>query len=137
MSDIEAIKERMWSQDYFSQWLGIQIDELSPGKCKAHFTVRKEMLNGHGSIQGGVLFSVADTTFAFACNTQGKVTVALEANINFVAPALEGEVLQIEAQALHQGHKTGVYDVRVTNAQGQLICIFKGTSYTTSKNILD
>lgn len=134
---IPEIWKKMWEKDYFSQWLGIVIEEVAIGYCKANFTIRKEMLNGHGTVQGGVLFSVADAVFAFACNAQGKVTVALEANINFTAPARLGEVLTVEAKVIHQGGKTGVYDVRVLNTQSQLVCVFKGTSYTTSKNILD
>ncbi len=137
MSAVEAVKKKMWDRDYFSQWLGIVLQEVAVGYCKANFTVRKEMLNGHGIVQGGVLFSVADAAFAFACNAQGKLTVALEVGVNFIKPAAEGERLTIEARALHHGRKTGVYDVRVTNEKEELVCLFKGTCYTSSKNILD
>ena len=133
---IEAIKQKMWEHDYFTQWLGLELVEVRIGYCRAHFSIRKEMLNGHGTVQGGVLFSVADAAFAFACNAQGKVTVALEANINFAAPAFIGEQLTIEANVIHQGNKTGVYDVKIFNANQKLVCVFKGTSYTTSKDII-
>src|SRR5690606_37249338 len=98
---IKAIFSKMWDNDYFSQWLGIEVMEVKPAYCKARFTVRKEMLNGHGSIHGGVLFSVADSAFAFACNTQGKVAVALEVGTNFIKSAYEGETLTVVAQSLH------------------------------------
>jgi acyl-CoA thioesterase len=137
VNDIAAIQEKMWNNDHFSQWLGIVLEQVEIGYCKASFRVRKEMLNGHGTVQGGVLFSVADTAFAFACNAQGNLTVALEVGINFIKPAYEGEELLIEAKALHHGYKTGVYDVRITNRTGELICLFKGTSYTSSKKIID
>lgn len=137
MTTVDAVKNKMWEQDYFSQWLGIVLEEVAIGYCRASFVIRKEMLNGHGIVQGGVLFSVADTAFAFACNAQGKLTVALEVGVNFIKPAVAGERLVIEAKVLHHGYKTGVYDVRVLNEKEELVCLFKGTCYTSSKNILD
>lgn len=133
----EAVVDKMWEKDYFSQWLGLEILKIDVGYCKLQFKIRKEMLNGHGTVQGGVLFSAADSAFAFACNAQGKQTVALEVSINFTKPAFEGEWILIEAQSLHHGFKTGVYDVKVYNEKGELISVFKGTCYTSSKNVIE
>lgn len=135
--NIAAIQQKMWENDYFTQWLGIDITHLSIGSCSAKFSIRQEMLNGHGSVHGGVLFSAADSVFAFACNTAGLVTVALDAKINFIAPGYVGQVIYVNAKAIHQGRKTGVYEVRLTDENDKLICLFHGTSYTTNKPILD
>jgi len=135
---IKAIKEKMWENDHFSQWLGVEILELTEdGYCKLQYTVRKEMLNGFSTVQGGVLFSAADTAFAFACNVSGAVTVALDVSISFTKPAFEGDVLTVIAQKMHHGRKTGLYDVKTFNAAGELLCFFKGTCYTTPKSILE
>ncbi len=136
MTREEAIVATMWEKDYFSQWLGLNIEKVAYGYCRLSFKIRKEMLNGHGSVQGGVIFSAADSAFAFACNTQGKVTVALEVSINFTKPGYEGETLWVEAQCLHHGKKTGVYDVKVLNESKELLAVFKGTCYTTSKDVI-
>jgi acyl-CoA thioesterase len=90
------------------------------------------MLNGFSSIHGGVLFSAADSAFAFACNSHGRITVALDVSITFTRPAKQGEVLTVEAKELHLGNTTGVYDIRTTNEAGKLVAIFKGTAYRTA-----
>jgi acyl-CoA thioesterase len=133
----ENVVATMWAKDYFSQWLGLEILKVDIGYCKLQFKIRKEMLNGHGTVQGGVLFSAADSAFAFACNAQGKLTVALEVSINFTKPAFENDLIIIEAQSLHHGYKTGVYDVKVYNEKSELIAVFKGTCYTSSKNVIE
>lgn len=138
MDKVAAIKQKMWENDHFSQWLGLDIQELdATGYCKLQYTVRKDMLNGFGTIQGGALFSAADTAFAFACNVAGDVTVALDVNISFLKPAHEGDVLTVEARKMHQGRKTGLYEVKTFNAKHELISFFKGTCYVTGKSILD
>lgn len=134
---IEAIKHKMWENDHYSQWLGVHIEELNEhGYCKMSYTVRKEMLNGFGSIQGGVLFSAADAAFAFACNVSGDITVALDVSISFLKPALEGEKLVVIAHKIHQGRKTGLYEVKTYNEKGTIISFFKGTCYNTGNSII-
>ena len=91
------------------------------------------MLNGFASIHGGVLFSASDSAFAFACNSHGRMTVALEVSINFTRPAGAGDVLTVVATEVYLGNKTGVYDIRTTNAAGELVALFKGTAYRTSR----
>ncbi|HWB93696.1 MAG TPA: hydroxyphenylacetyl-CoA thioesterase PaaI [Puia sp.] len=130
------ITARMMEQDRFSQWLGLQIDTTSTGYCKLHFHITGDMLNGFGVVHGGVLFSAADSAFAFACNSHGVLTLALDVSISFTRPAHSGDLLIVEAREIHLGNKTGVYDVRVTNTAGELVALFKGTAYRTSKSVI-
>lgn len=94
------------------------------------------MLNGFERIHGGVLFSAADSAFAFACNSHGIITVALDVSITFTHPAKEGDVLHVEAKEIHLGNKTGLYDIKTTNAEGKLVSVFKGTAYRTGKDVI-
>jgi acyl-CoA thioesterase len=123
----------MLNQDRFTEWLGLAIDEIRPGYCKLHFTVRKEMLNGFSNIHGGVIFSASDSAFAFACNSHGRIAVAMDASISFIRPVLLNELLTVEAKELYLGNKTGIYDIRTTNKRNELVAFFKGTAYRTSK----
>jgi acyl-CoA thioesterase len=93
------------------------------------------MLNGFENIHGGVLFSAADSAFAFACNSHGIITVALDVTISFTRPAKCGELLSVEAIEVHLGNKIGIYDIRVTNEKEELVALFKGTAYRTSKEV--
>lgn len=136
MTKIEQIKERMLANDAFSEWLGIVIDDLSEGYCKLHYTVRPEMLNGFGIVHGGAVFSAADSAFAFACNTQGRISVALDVHINFIRAAKAGDILTVEAKELYDGFKTGVYDIITTNEAGEIVSTFRGTAYRTSREVL-
>lgn len=128
----QEVVDIMTARDGFSKWLGLEIDEVRLGYCRLHYTVRGEMLNGFASLHGGVLFSASDSAFAFACNSHGRITVALDVSISFTRPAGEGDVLTVEAQEIYLGNKTGVYDIRTTNAAGELVAVFKGTAYRTS-----
>ena len=130
------VLEIMIKRDQFTKWLGLEIDLVEAGYCKLHFTVKKEMLNGFESIHGGVIFSASDSAFAFACNSHGIITVALDVSITFTRPAKEGDVLFVEAKEIHLGNKTGLYDIRTTNAAGQLVAQFKGTAYRTGKEVI-
>ena len=94
------------------------------------------MLNGFGTVHGGILFSAADSAFAFACNSHGKLSVALDANISFISSVKVGEIVTVEAKEIHLGNKTGFYDVVTTNTTGAIVAVFKGTSYITSRFIL-
>jgi acyl-CoA thioesterase len=129
------VLQRMLQHDKFTEWLGLEVDAIDTGYCKLHYTVKEEMLNGFHSIHGGVLFSAADSAFAFACNSHGMLTVALDVSISFTRAAKPGEILTVEAKELHMGNKTGVYDVRTTNQADELVAWFKGTAYRTSKKI--
>lgn len=134
MSPKEII-DIMTARDEFSRWLGLEIDVIEKGYCKLHYTVKREMLNGFGNIHGGILFSASDSAFAFAGNSHGVITVALDVSITFTHPAKEGEVLHVEAKELHLGNKTGLYDIRTTTPEGKLVAVFKGTAYRTGKAV--
>lgn len=131
----KEIYDILMQGDAFSKWLGLELDEIAPGCCKLHFSVTEDMLNGFGIIHGGVVFSVADSALAFACNTNGMLSVALNAHISFVASAKLHEVLYVEAKEKHRGRKTGFYDIQVTRQDGSLVASFQGTAYQTSKTI--
>ena len=128
-----AIAGLMMRNDRFSQWLGLEVDECTTGYCKLHYRITEDMINGFNTVHGGIIFSAADSAFAFACNSHGILTVALDVSITFTRPARIGDQLTVEAKELHLGNKTGLYEVRTTNQKGELVALFKGTSYSTSK----
>ena len=136
MHDPNLVLTAMLAKDNFTKWLGIVVDEYRLGYCRLHYTVIDEMLNGFGTVHGGILFSAADSAFAFACNSHGKLSVALDANISFISSVKAGETLTVEAKEIHLGNKTGFYDVVTTNTSGAIVAFFKGTSYITSRFIL-
>src|SRR5882762_2106524 len=111
----QQVLDIMLSKDKFTKWLGLQVDEIGPGYCRLQYIVNEDMLNGFSNIHGGILFSAADSAFAFACNSHGRITVALDVSISFTRPATTGEKLTVEAKEVYLGNKTSVYDVRTTN----------------------
>ena len=131
----QEVYKIMAARDKFTEWLGLEVDEVGLGYCRLHYKVKEEMLNGFSSIHGGVLFSAADSAFAFACNSHGRVTVALDVTISFTRPALLGDLLTVEAQEVHLGHKISIYDIKTSNEKGELVAMFKGTAYRTSKMV--
>jgi acyl-CoA thioesterase len=132
----EASAEAMFSRDSTSQSLGMEIVEVRPGYARLTMTVRSDMVNGHDISHGGLIFSLADSAFAFACNSYNRATVALSATIEFLAPGRLGDLLMAEAQEVALGNKTGVYDVVVTNQDGQRIALFRGKSYRLQGTVI-
>jgi len=126
----------MMKKDAFSKWLRLQLDDITEGQCRMHYTILPEMLNGFGTTHGGILFAAADSVFAFACNSHGLSAVALEASIHYFRPVHAGETLSVQAELVFLGRKTGVYHVRTTNEKGEEVCRFKGTSYRSSRPAL-
>jgi acyl-CoA thioesterase len=122
--------------DLFSQWLGIELLEISEGYSKIKMTVRKEMINGFGIVHGGVAFSLADSAFAFACNNRNNLSVALDTSINFIKPVHVGDVLTAEAKEIHNGRSTGLYHITITNQLHHVVALFKGTCFRTGKNLI-
>jgi len=121
--------ETMLASDAASRLFGIQLLEYGAGWARTQLTVRDDMVNGHGICHGGVIFSVADTAFACACNSWGPVTVAAGADITFIAPARRGDVLVAEARMRASYGRNGIYDVTVTRGE-ELIAEFRGRSHT-------
>ncbi len=138
--DENAIAQRcaakMVADDQASQDLGIKIDSRKAGSAEARFEVRSNMLNGHNVCHGGLIFTLADTAFAFACNSYNKVTLAAGASIEFLRPAKLGDRLTATATERHRGRRTGLYDVVVTNQDDLDVAIFRGRSHMTSTSIL-
>jgi acyl-CoA thioesterase len=128
----QQVLASMLEKDRFTAWLGLLVDEIALGYCKLHYTIREDMLNGFENVHGGVLFSAADSAFAFACNSHGRITVALDVSITFTRPAKVGDKLTVEAKEVYLGNKTSVYDIRTTQSTGELVALFKGTAYRTS-----
>jgi acyl-CoA thioesterase len=118
----------MLASDAASRMFGIEVLGYGEGWARAQLTVRDDMVNGHGICHGGVIFSLADTVFACACNSWGPVTVAAGADIVFVAPGRIGDVLTAEARMRARYGRNGVYDVTVTRGD-QLIAEFRGRSH--------
>jgi acyl-CoA thioesterase len=126
----EAARDAMWANDRASQALGIQVLAVGPGSATLTMTVRTDMLNGHDTCHGGLLTTLADSAFAFACNAYNEITVAAGFDVNFLAAARQGDVLTATARELSKAGRTGVYDIVVTNQRGDSIAVFRGRSYT-------
>src|SRR5665213_2251209 len=122
--------------DFFSQWLGIEVVESSEGYSKINMTIRKEMVNGFGIVHGGIAFSLADSAFAFACNNRNNLSVALDTSINFIKPVQVGDELIAEAKEVHNGRSTGLYHVTITNQKNHTVATFKGTCFRTNKSLV-
>ena len=126
----EAVAARMAETDRVFGRLGMRVDTVSVGRAALSLTVRDEMLNGHDICHGGVIFTLADTAFAIACNSRNAVTLAQAAEVSFVAAGEPGEVLTAAAEArTGGGGRTGIYDGTVTGRDGRLIALFRGHSY--------
>lgn len=123
----------MLQNDAFSQWMGIEVLESESGYCKISMKIREEMTNGFGVCHGGITFSLADSALAFASNSRGSISLALENNINFTKKVNTGDALIAETEELQNGRTIGVYKVRVSNQNEELVAEFRGTVYRTGK----
>jgi acyl-CoA thioesterase len=118
--------EILWQEDRAAQGMGMTLVEIGPGTARLRMPVREDMVNCHGICHGGYIFAVADTAFAYACNSCNHRAVASGVDINFVAPVQLGDVLTAHGHARQQGGRTGYYDIEVTNQDGKLIALFRG-----------
>ncbi len=132
----EAVVQKMFAADAASQKLGMRIAGVRPGYASVEMEVLPDMLNGHAICHGGFVFSLADSAFAFACNTHNFVTVAAGCSIDFLAPAYAGDHLIAEAQEQALLGRTGVYDVTVINQRAERIALFRGRSHRTRTEII-
>ncbi|MBN8676390.1 MAG: hydroxyphenylacetyl-CoA thioesterase PaaI [Chitinophagales bacterium] len=131
-----AVVDHMMKHDLFSQWLGIEVLNITEGYSKIRMTVREEMINGFGIVHGGIAFSLADSAFAFACNNRNNLSVALDTAINFTKPVHVGDILTAEAKELHNGKSTGLYHITISNQKDHVVALFKGTCFRTHKSLL-
>jgi len=132
----KSVVHKMIEDDRFSQWLGLSVLEVQAGYCKVQMTLREEMVNGFGVIHGGIAFSLADSAFAFACNSRNNLSLALDTNITFTKTTKPGDVLTAEAKELHNGKSTGLYLIQVFNQNSEAVALFKGTCFRTGKTLV-
>ncbi|HTS20895.1 MAG TPA: hydroxyphenylacetyl-CoA thioesterase PaaI [Casimicrobiaceae bacterium] len=140
-AEAQALAERvaaaMYGRDAASQAMGMSIVSVAPGRAQLAMRVRPDMLNGHAICHGGFIFTLADSAFAFACNSYNLSTVASGCAIDFVAPAREGDVLTAAARERSASGRTGVYDIEVTNQRGEPIAFFRGKSYRIKGHVIE
>jgi acyl-CoA thioesterase len=133
----EATAAAMFARDEASKSLGMKIVKMKPGYAKLTMTVRPDMLNGHQTCHGGFIFALADSAFAFSCNSHNFNTVASGCSIDYLAPGRAGDLLMAEAVEQSRAGRTGVYDVTVTNQDGTRIALFRGKSYQIKGEVLE
>ena len=125
----DAVAAGMFKNDRASRGLGMRIVEVGPGSATLEMTVRDDMLNGFDICHGGFITTLADSAFAFACNSRNEMTVAAGLSVDLVAVARAGDVLSARAAEVHQAGRTGLYDMTVTNQRGELVGCVRGRSY--------
>ena len=126
----ERSAEAMWARDSASKWLGMTLETVGPGTATGSMTVEKHHTNGHDICHGGYIFTLADSAFAFACNSYNRLVVAQHNSITFVAPGKLGDKLTAICREVARYGRSGIYDVKVTNQEGVLIAEFRGMSRT-------
>ena len=132
----EACATAMWEGDNTSQRLGMTIEHIAPGEARLSMTLTDAMTNGHGNAHGGYLFTLADSAFAFACNTYNQLTVAQHCAITFIAPGRLGDRLTAEAREISRTGRSGIYDITVAREDGTVIAAFRGHARTVKGTLL-
>ena len=136
-SEAQGLAERvvagMVASDAFSRWLGIEVIEVAPKRSTCRMTVRSEMVNGFGVTHGGIAFSLADSAFAFACNTHGRVTVSIENSITYPAAIAVGDVLTAVAKEDAASGRLSYYSAEVRNQRNEVVGLFRGTAFRTER----
>jgi acyl-CoA thioesterase len=133
----ERAAEALWRGDAASKQLGMRIESCAPGRATVTMRVRHDMVNGHGICHGGLVFALADSAFAFACNSYGDNTVAAGAAIEFLKPAREGDVLRADAAERWRAGRSGIYEIEVHNQRGELVALFRGRSHRIDGRLFD
>ena len=132
-----SVVSHMMQNDFFSQWMNVEVLEVKEGYSRIKMTIREEMVNGFGIVHGGLPFSLADSAFAFACNNRNNLSVALDVTITFMKAVNVGDVLTAEAKEIHNGRSTGVYLISVNNQKNEQVALFKGTCFRTGKTLIE
>lgn len=132
----EAVHQAMWADDHASKALGMDVLHVGPGTARIRMTVRQDMLNGHQICHGGLMTTLADSTFAFACNAYNELTVASGFDVNIIASARLGDVLTATATEVAKTRRTGVYDIEVTDQNGRRLVAFRGRSTTLTGKLV-
>ena len=132
----ERATAALFERDRASQALGMRITAVRPGGARVVMRVGADMVNGHGVCHGGLLFALADSAFAFACNSHNDSTLAAAAAIDFLAAAREGDELTAEASELWRTRRNGIYEIIVANQRGERIALFRGRSYRVDGQVV-
>ncbi len=132
----EACAKTMWAEDQASQGLGMVIERVAPGEAVISMQIRADMANGHGICHGGFIFTLADSAFAFACNTYNQRTVAQHCAVTFVQPGRRGDTLTAHALERSRTGRSGIYDVTVRDSRGEVVAEFRGHSRTIAGTLL-
>ena len=132
----QACSSAMHANDDAARMLGIEVLDTEPGRARLAMTVEQRMTNGHDICHGGMLFTLADTAFAHACNSYNRITIAAAAQIQFLAPARLGDRLIATAFERSRGRRTGVYDVEIHNQNDELIALFRGNAHQIRGQII-
>lgn len=132
-----ACAEAMLARDQASQALGIVLEDARPGYARASLAITETMVNGHAIAHGGVTFTLADSAFAFACNSRNEPNVALQASISYVSAVRLGDRLVADAQEQSSKGRTGLYDITVTRGDGELVALFRGVCYRIKGTVLE
>ncbi len=134
----EAVRRKLFENDFASQGLGMRIESIAPGYARMTMTVRRDMLNGFGLCHGGIITTLADSAFAFACNSHNELTLASGIFIEILNPAHEGDRLLAEAREVTLNGRLGLYDILVTNQHGKNVAVMRGRSHTMKgKHVVD
>lgn len=126
----EACVKAMWDDDNATRHLGMELLAVAPGEATITMTIAETMTNGHGTCHGGYIFTLADSAFAFACNTYNQRTVAQHCSVTYIAPAFKGDRLTATAREVSRRGRAGIYDIRITNQEGEHVAEFRGHSRT-------
>jgi acyl-CoA thioesterase len=132
----DACAKAMWAEDHASRGLGMAIVSVGPGRATLAMTVTKAMTNGHGTCHGGYIFALADSAFAFACNSHGPRSVASQCSVAYLAPGHEGMRLVAEGVERQRGPRSGITDVTVRDEVGTVIAEFRGHSRVVPGSLL-
>jgi acyl-CoA thioesterase len=129
--------DALYDGDRASQMLGMTVEACGPGTAGVSMRVRADMVNGHGICHGGLIFALADSAFAFACNSHGDSTVAAGAAIEFLLPAREGDRLTATAHERWRAGRSGIYEIEVRNQRGEAVALFRGRSHQIAGRLID
>jgi len=127
----------LYDGDRASRMLGMKVEACGPGAASVSMRVRADMVNGHGICHGGLIFALADSAFAFACNSHGDNTVAAGAAIEFLLPAREGDLLTATAHERWRTGRSGIYEIEVRNQRGEAVALFRGRSHQIAGRLID
>jgi len=134
LNHADKIVNLMYEDDAFSKWLGIEIVEVKEGFCELKMTVRIEMTNGFKIAHGGITYSLADSALAFASNSHGRKSVSIETSISHTKQCLVGDIITAKAIEKSISNKIAIYEITITNQKEEIVALFKGTVYRTSKD---